>query len=114
MLLGPESDKCQWTLFKPTTPMKGETMGTLTIADLPDVIARMDRPRLRDVLGQLDCGFALDFTQAFLRSVSLARLRHIVLAAAQCSGNLIELIAHGAFHEVGHTAGKRPHSAVSA
>lgn len=114
MLGGPKSDKAQWTLFEPTSLVKGETMSTLTIADLPDVIARMDRPRLRDVLSQLDCGFALDFTQEFLRSVSLARLRHIVLAAAQSAGNLERLIAHGAFHEVGHTAGKRPHSIASA
>ncbi len=110
MLLGLKSDKAEWTVFEPTSRAKGETMSTLTIANLPDVIARMDRPRLRDVLSQLDCGFALDFTQEFLRSVSLARLRHIVLAAAQSAGNLEQLIAHGAFQDVGRTAGKRPHS----
>ena len=45
-------------------------------------IARMDRTSLIKRLRSMECDFALDFTDEFLRGVSLGRLRHIVTAAA--------------------------------
>jgi len=44
-------------------------------------IATMDRAALTRMLRRLDCDFELDFTDEFLASISLPRLRHIVLAA---------------------------------
>lgn len=45
-------------------------------------IAGMDRPALVDTLQNLNCDFRIDFTAEFLDSISLERLRHIVLAAS--------------------------------
>ncbi len=45
-------------------------------------LAVMDRQNLIGMLSSLDCGFQFDFTKEFLDSVSLERLRHIVLAAS--------------------------------
>ena len=44
-------------------------------------IATMSRSELIRLLRQLRCTFELDFTDEFLESASLDRLRHIVLAA---------------------------------
>jgi hypothetical protein len=44
-------------------------------------LAEMSRQELIRRLLQLHCDFDLDFTDAFLDSLSLERLRHIVLAA---------------------------------
>ena len=41
----------------------------------------MDRAKLIRYVRRLKCDFELDFTDEFLRSVSLERLRHIALAA---------------------------------
>ena len=49
---------------------------------LPDQIAQMDRSGLVELLGQLECTFALDFTPEYLDSVSIPQLQHIVAAAA--------------------------------
>ena len=45
-------------------------------------IARLDRPGLIRLLRSLRCDFELDFSDDFLNSVNLARLRHIVMAAS--------------------------------
>ena len=45
-------------------------------------IAAMDRPQLIESLRGVKCSFDLDFTDEFLRSVSVERLRHILMAAA--------------------------------
>lgn len=48
---------------------------------LAQELAEMSRSELIKRLRQLHCDFHLDFTDAFLDSLSLERLRHIVLAA---------------------------------
>ena len=45
-------------------------------------LVRMDRPALISALGALDCSFPIDFTEEYLDSISLERLKHIVLAAS--------------------------------
>lgn len=45
-------------------------------------LAAMDRRQLIRTLREVRCDFELDFTDEYLRSVSIERLRHIVLAAA--------------------------------
>ena len=45
-------------------------------------IAEMDRAGLVRFLRKLDVEFTIDFSDEFLDTVSLARLRHITLAAA--------------------------------
>ena len=49
---------------------------------LAEQLQRMDRRRLVRTLQGLHCPFDLDFTEDFLRTVSLSRLRHIILAAS--------------------------------
>lgn len=49
---------------------------------LVDRIQTLDRAGLIEMLRGLDCGFQIDFSDEFLGSVSLERLRHIVLAAS--------------------------------
>jgi len=46
----------------------------------------MGRSGLVGVLGRMQCGFPMDFTDEYLATVSLERLRHIVLAAALHEG----------------------------
>ena len=48
-----------------------------TVAEL----RTMSRPALVGVLRDLKCSFKIDFTEEFFNSISLDRLRHIVLAA---------------------------------
>ena len=45
-------------------------------------IGKMDRDHLIETLRYLRCGFDLDFTDEYLGSISLERLRHILLAAS--------------------------------
>ena len=49
---------------------------------LIEKINDMDRQHLMQALCGMRCSFKIDFTQEFLNSVSLERLRHIVLAAS--------------------------------
>ena len=49
--------------------------------ELAKVVAEMDRDALIVMLNRMRCTFSLDFTEEFLRSVSLEKLRHIVLSA---------------------------------
>jgi len=57
-------------------------MAGLPQEDIASWIASMDRPDLVHTLETLECSFPLDFTEEFLDSVSVERLRHIVLAAS--------------------------------
>ena len=50
--------------------------------DLIDELQVMDRPALVACLRRLHCHFDLDFTDEFLDTISLERLRHIVLGAS--------------------------------
>jgi len=52
-------------------------------------IATMDRDALMRLLDQMDCGFKLDFTEEFLRQMSVERLRHVVLAASLHNHNAV-------------------------
>ena len=52
------------------------------LKDLADEISRMGRTELIRTVRHMPCTFELDFTEEFLNSVSLSRLRHIALAAA--------------------------------
>jgi len=45
-------------------------------------IANMTRPQLVTLLRGLQCGFHLDFSDEYLASLSVDRLRHIALAAS--------------------------------
>ena len=45
-------------------------------------IQRMDRNRLVRMLRGMQCDFEMDFTDEYLQSVSLDRLKHIILAAS--------------------------------
>ena len=51
------------------------------IDTLVTTIETLDRPGLVKMLRNLDCDFAMDFTDEFLGTISLDRLKHIVLAA---------------------------------
>jgi hypothetical protein len=48
-------------------------------------IAEMDRQHLVEMLRSMQCGFSIDFSDEFLASMSLERLRHVTLAAAMHS-----------------------------
>ena len=50
--------------------------------DLAREVAEMDREGLIGMLDRMECTFRMDFTKDFLRSVSLEKLRHIVLSAS--------------------------------
>jgi hypothetical protein len=53
--------------------------------ELDDFLARvsaMNRAGLIQTLRNMHCEFALDFTDEFLDSISIERLRHIVIAAS--------------------------------
>ena len=56
-------------------------MPTPDVEKLAKRVADMNRPELVRMLRKLDCGFRMDFTDKFVASLSLTRLRHIVLAA---------------------------------
>ncbi len=44
-------------------------------------LARMPREQIVSTLRSLDCDFKIDFTDEYLGSLSLERLRHVALAA---------------------------------
>jgi len=52
------------------------------VEQLIDEIVAMDRGELIAALRQSRCGFSMDFSEDFLNSLSLDRLKHIVLAAS--------------------------------
>ena len=49
---------------------------------LVNEIQSLDRDGLVHLLRSMQCDFAVDFTDEFLDSISVERLRHIVLAAS--------------------------------
>jgi hypothetical protein len=52
------------------------------LEQLADMIVTMDRPGLVRTLRDLHCDFKMDFSDDFLNSMSIERLRHVVLAAS--------------------------------
>jgi len=44
-------------------------------------LSAMDRQSLVRLLREVHCNFDLDFTDEFLRSISLGRLRHLAMGA---------------------------------
>ena len=66
-------------------------MSQRAIEQLAKKIAEMPRRRLVTLLRSMDCDFAVDFTDKFLKSASLERLRHIALAAALHAHNVSDL-----------------------
>ena len=57
------------------------TMSQTDMEKLVTDLAEMGREGLVERLRGLECGFPMDFSDAFLGSLSLNRLRHVVLAA---------------------------------
>lgn len=56
-------------------------MNANVVDSLVTQLAEMDRSRLVAFLRSLHCSFPIDFTDDYLNSVSIDRLRHIALAA---------------------------------
>jgi hypothetical protein len=50
--------------------------------DIVSTIALMRRPQLVTLLRRMRCGFEIDFSDDYVNSMSLERLRHIALAAS--------------------------------
>lgn len=53
-----------------------------TADQMASELAQMDRKSLIEILQDMKCTFELDFTDKFLNSVSIERLRHIALGAS--------------------------------
>ena len=51
------------------------------IEQLAREIAEMGKPELVSMLKELSCPFKMDFSDEYLASITLERLRHIALAA---------------------------------
>lgn len=50
--------------------------------DIVSTIAAMGRPQLVALLRGMRCGFDIDFSDEYINSMDLERLRHIALAAS--------------------------------
>ena len=50
--------------------------------DIVSTIASMRRPQLVTLLRRMQCGFDIDFSDDYIRSMNLDRLRHIAFAAS--------------------------------
>jgi len=50
--------------------------------DIVSTIASMGRPQLITLLRRMRCGFDIDFSDEYINSMNLDRLRHIALAAS--------------------------------
>jgi hypothetical protein len=50
--------------------------------DIVSTIASMKRPQLAALLRRMHCGFEIDFSDGYINSMSLDRLRHVALAAS--------------------------------
>jgi hypothetical protein len=55
---------------------------SVNIEEMAQEIATMDRRQLMGLLKEMACPFKMDFSDEYLDSVTLERLRHIALAAA--------------------------------
>jgi len=52
-----------------------------SLEEIATNIARMQRDELLEILRSLRCSFKLDFTDEYLTTLSLERLRHVTMAA---------------------------------
>ena len=77
--------------FRVNVQLPRKQMPQRTIEKLAEKIAAMPRRRLVTLLRSMDCAFTIDFTDKFLKSASLERLRHIALAAALHAHNTSDL-----------------------
>lgn len=59
----------------------GDYMSQKESDNYPAWIVSMNRKDLIGLLRRMNCAFAMDFTDEFLNSISIERLRHIVMAA---------------------------------
>jgi hypothetical protein len=50
--------------------------------DIVSTIASMKRSQLVALLRRMRCGFDIDFSDGYINSMSLDRLRHVALAAS--------------------------------
>lgn len=50
------------------------------INELLVTVAELDRPELVELLREVPCRFPVDFTDEYLNTLSLDRLRHVVVA----------------------------------
>jgi len=50
--------------------------------DIVSTLAPMKRPQLVSLLRGMRCGFDIDFSDDYINSMNLDRLRHIALAAS--------------------------------
>ena len=50
--------------------------------DIVSTIACMRRPQLVTLLRRMRCGFNIDFSDEYINSMNLERLRHVALAAS--------------------------------
>ncbi|MDP6636224.1 MAG: hypothetical protein QGG42_15095 [Phycisphaerae bacterium] len=50
--------------------------------DIVSTIASMRRPQLVTLLRRMRCGFEIDFSDDYINSMNVDRLRHIALAAS--------------------------------
>ena len=53
-------------------------------------LSGMDRTGLISALHALNCDFPIDFTEKYLNSISLERLKHVVLAVSLHAHNLAD------------------------
>jgi hypothetical protein len=61
---------------------KEDLVSAVAIEEILARIVRMDRPEVLHALQDLPCGFELDFSEQYLESLPIERLRHILLAAS--------------------------------
>ena len=61
---------------------KEDLVSAVTIEEILARIVRMDRPEVLHALHDLPFGFELDFSEQYLESLPIERLRHILLAAS--------------------------------
>ncbi|MBT3201294.1 MAG: hypothetical protein HN350_15445 [Phycisphaerales bacterium] len=57
-------------------------MAVQTDQDIVSTIASMRRSQLVSLLRRMHCGFEIDFSDEYVNSMNLDRLRHIALAAS--------------------------------
>jgi hypothetical protein len=50
--------------------------------DIVSTIASMGRPQLVSLLRRMRCGFEIDFSDTYINSMNLDRLRHVALAVS--------------------------------
>ena len=55
--------------------------------DIVSTIASMGRPQLIALLRRMRCGFNIDFSDKYIGSMNIDRLRHIALAASMHDKN---------------------------